>query len=79
MSITLLKFFQQLHDAYLFVNKNEGLIERTLNNKRVALLTFQKFQDAKELDVLPRDLTVQECREFIYYCQKEIVRHEAFI
>ncbi|WP_378933600.1 hypothetical protein [Metabacillus herbersteinensis] len=32
--------------------------------------------DAKEMDVLPRDLTVQECREFLYYCQNEIVRHE---
>ncbi|WP_257206412.1 hypothetical protein [Bacillus cereus] len=68
--------FQELFNIYMVAKEAEGLVRRTLENKKGYFLVFHRYLEEHHEDVTPNTLNTNSIREFLYYLKNDHVKHK---
>ncbi|AJH67880.1 MULTISPECIES: tyrosine-type recombinase/integrase [Bacillus cereus group] len=68
--------FQELFNIYMFAKEAEGLVRKTLENKKGYFLVFHRYLEEHHEDVTPNTLDTNTIREFLYYLKNDHVKHK---
>ncbi|OAK33676.1 tyrosine-type recombinase/integrase [Bacillus wiedmannii] len=68
--------FQELFNIYMFAKEAEGLVRKTLENKKGYFLVFHRYLEEHHKDVTPNTLDTNTIREFLYYLKNDHVKHK---
>ncbi|MGX5621290.1 tyrosine-type recombinase/integrase [Bacillus cereus] len=68
--------FQELFNIYMFAKEAEGLVRKTLENKKEYFLVFHRYLEERHEYVTPNILDTNTIREFLYYLKNDHIKYK---